>query len=223
MRGHHGQLNPWVILATSTNHEIDLLAATPSKVVSYMTKGSRQESLAKAAKELRRRGRRGDMAAARRLESAVAAGHREVTATEACYRLDFRLPFYSATWGEVVRVSAHLGPGGQVSVTADKARYSQRPINLDFLSLAQYVMFFRLAKPGEGDAVPQQAGALIPVAVPQDTDLPPGHLTHLPAVLTLQDGLVMRQLRAPRVVDWAPTTTYGSIMMLKVYILNTNI
>ena len=210
--------NPWVLLATSTNHEVDLLGATPGKVVSYMTKGSRQESLARAAKELKKRGRRGDMAAARRLESAVAAGHREVTATEACYRLDARLPFYSSTWGEVVRVSGHLGQGDQVSVTADKTRYGLRPLNLECLTLAQFVMFFRLPKPGDG--VPQQAGALVPVATPEDTDLPAHHLTHLPAVLHLQDGRMVRKLRSPRVIDWAPATNYSEIMMLKVNIRN---
>ena len=210
-------LNPWVLMATLTNHEVDLITSTPATLVGYMTKGSGQRSLVAAVKELRRRGRRGDMAAARRLESAVRAGHREVTATEACYRLDSRLPFSSTSWGKVARVNAHLGQGGQVTVTMDKVRYSQRPPSLDHLCLGQFVMLFRLAKPGQ-DAMLQQAGALIPVAVPMDTDLPPGHLTHLPAVLPLQDGLVMRQLRAPRVVDGAPATTYGSIMMLKVNI-----
>ena len=208
--------NPWVILALRTNHEVDMLAATPSKVIAYMTKGSQQESLARAAAELRRRGRRSDMAAARRLDSAMAAGHREVTATEACYRLDSRLPFTSSTWGKVVRVSAHLGPGGQVSVTADKERYSQRPLSLDYLCLAQFVMRYRLAYPGEGDAVPQQAGALVPVARALDIDLPPGHLTHLPAVIILQDGQRVRRLKEPRVVDWAPATTYTTILMFKV-------
>jgi len=96
-------LNPWVLLATLTNHEVDLITSTPATLVGYMTKGSRQRSLVVAAKELRRRGRRGDMAAARRLESAVRAGHREVTATEACYRLDARLPFSSSTWGRGAR------------------------------------------------------------------------------------------------------------------------
>ena len=156
------------------------------------------------------------MVVARKLESAVAAGYREVSATEACYRLDSRLSFYSSTWGEVARVSGHLGQGGQVSVTATKERYSQRPVTLDLLSLAQFMMFFRLAKPGEGDAMPQQAGALIPVVVPLDADLPAGHLTHIPAVLTLQNGLVLRRTKEPRVIDWAPSTTYSTILMFKV-------
>ena len=37
-------------------------------------------------------------------------------------------------------------------------------------------------------------------------------------MLTLQDGLVMRQLKEASVVDLAPATTYGSIMMLEVNI-----
>ena len=207
--------NPWIILATSSNHEVDLLAATPGKVVEYLTKGSRQASLARAAEELRERG---NMAVARRLESALAAGHREVTSTEACYRLDSRLPFSSTTWGEVVRVSAHLGPGGEVSMTVNKLRYMQRPHTLDHISLAQFVAFYRLARPAEGGAVPQQAGALIPLAVAADTDLPAGHLTHLPAVLTLQDGQVVRRVKEPNVVDWAPSSIYTTIVMFKVSI-----
>ena len=215
--------NPWILLATNFNHEVDLLAATPGKVVAYMTKGSRQESLARAAEELRRRGRRGDMAAARRLESAVAAGHREVSATEACFRLDSRLPFSSSTWGEVVRVSCHLGPGGQVSATLDKQRYALRPLNLAFLCLAQFLAFYWVPNAARVNAAHQQAGALVPLALAADTDLPPGHLLHLPALLILQDGRVMRRLREPRVVDWAPASTYSILTMFKVDIWNNYI
>ena len=206
--------NPWIILATNSNHEVDLLAATPGKVVTYMAKGSRQESLARAVEELRRRGRVEDVAAARRLDSAIRAGHREVTATEACFRLDSRLPFTSSTWGKVVRVSCHLGEGGRVTVTADKQRYTLRPHTLDHLCLAQFLACYALYA-DRVDAVPQQGGALTPLAVPQDTDLPPSHLTHLPATLTLQDGQVLRRVRRPRVVDWAPATTYATIVMFK--------
>jgi len=53
-----------------------------------------------------------------------------VTATEACYRLNSRLPFTSSTWGKVVRVPAYLGQGGQVTVTPDKLRNTQRPHTL---------------------------------------------------------------------------------------------
>ena len=209
--------NPWIMLATTTNHEVDLLAATPSKVVAYMAKGSRQESLARAVEELRRRGRVEDVAAARRLDSAIRAGHREVTATEACYRLDSRLPFTSSTWGKVVRVSCHLGEGGQVSITADKQRYTLRPHTLDHLCLAQFLACYA-PYADRVDAAPQQNAALVPLAVPQDTDLPPGHLTHLPAVLTLQDGQVVRRVKEPNVVDWAPSSIYTTIVMFKVSI-----
>ena len=50
-----------------------------------------------------------------------------------------------------------------------------------------------------------------------------GHLTHLPAVLHLQDGQVVRRLREPRVVDWAPSTTYATIVMFKVCIWNIHL
>ena len=63
--------NPWVLIAHQSNHEVDILVATPHKVVKYMTKGFRQASLARAVEELRERGRRCNMAAARRLDSAI--------------------------------------------------------------------------------------------------------------------------------------------------------
>ena len=115
-------------------------------------------------------------------------------------------------------MSCHLGPGGQVSVTADKQRYTLRPLTLTHLCLAQFLAFYWVPKAARVDEAHQQAGALVPMAVPLDTDLPPGHLSHLPPVLTLQDGQVMRRLREPRVVDWAPATTYSRIMMFKVNI-----
>ena len=60
-----------VLIAHQSNHEVDILVATSHKVVKYMTKGFRQASLARAVEELRERGRRCDMAAARRLDSAI--------------------------------------------------------------------------------------------------------------------------------------------------------
>ena len=82
--------NPWALLALQANMEIDLLAS-PSAVARYATKGSRQLSLVRAVAELRRRGGREDLVAARRLQVAVEAGHREVPLGEAFYRLDTRL------------------------------------------------------------------------------------------------------------------------------------
>ena len=146
------------------------------------------------------------MAAARRLDSAIRAGHREVTATEACFRLDSRLPFISSTWGKVMRASCHLGEGGRVTVTMDKQRYTLRPHTLDHRCLAQFLACYALYA-DRVDAVPQQAAALVPLAVAQNT--------HLPATLTLQDGQVLRRVRRPRVVDWAPATTYATIVMFK--------
>ena len=129
--------------------------------------------------------------------------------------MNSRLPFTSSTWGKVVRVSAHLGEGGQVTVTVDKQRYTLRPPTLDHLCLAQFLAFYAFYA-DRVDAVPQQAGAIVPLAVAQDTDLPPGHLTNLPATLTLQDGQVLRRVRKPRLVDWAPASSYADILMFKV-------
>ena len=77
------------------------------------------------------------------------AGYREVTATEALYRLDPSLSFTSSTFGQVVRVSAYLGARGQVAATADKLRYSARPATLCHLSLCQFLMYYRVARAEE--------------------------------------------------------------------------
>merc|ERR1711894_473328 len=87
------RLSSWILLALQTSHELDLLAATPNKLYAYMAKGSRKMSVVRAAQELRERGRGGG----------VRAGYREVTATEALYRLDPSLSFTSSTFGQVVR------------------------------------------------------------------------------------------------------------------------
>ena len=53
------QFNPTVLLATSSNGEIDMMTHSPAKVEAYMCKGSRgSASLAKAADELEERGLR---------------------------------------------------------------------------------------------------------------------------------------------------------------------
>lgn len=109
-----------------------------------MTKGSGQMSVVRAAAELRGRG--GGGMVARRLEAATRAGYREVTATEALFRLDPHLSFTSSSLGQVMRVSAYLGPRGRVAATADKLRYSERPATLRHLSLSQYMMFYLVAR-----------------------------------------------------------------------------
>ena len=143
-----------------------------------MAKGSRQMSVVRAAQELRERGRGGG----------VRAGYREVTATEALYRLDPSLSFTSSTFGQVVRVSAYLGARGQVAATADKLRYSARPATLRHLSLCQFLMYYRVARAEEQGRAHQQAAAVIPLIVAWDTNLVPTHLTHLPAIIILHGG-----------------------------------
>ena len=182
------------------------MAATPSKLYAYMAKGSRQMSVVRAAQELRERGRGGG----------VRAGYREVTATEALYRLDPSLSFTSSTFGQVVRVSAYLGARGQVAATADKLRYSARPATLCHLSLCQFLMYYRVARAEEQGRAHQQAAAVIPLIVAWDTNLVPTHLTHLPAIIILHGGQEMRRCREPRVVSWTPATDYARIVLFKV-------
>ena len=180
-----------------------------------MAKGSRQMSVVRAAQELRERGRGGGVMA-RRLEAAARAGYREVTATEALYRLDPSLSFTSSTFGQVVRVSAYLGARGQVAATADKLRYSARPATLRHLSLCQFLMYYRVARAEEQGRAHQQAAAVIPLIVAWDTNLVPTHLTHLPAIIILHGGQEMRRCREPRVVSWTPATYYAGIVLFKV-------
>ena len=209
--------SPWILLALQANHEVDIVVATPDKLLKYICKGSKQRSLSRAAAELRRRA--GGGAAARRVESAIKAGHREVTATEAMFRLDPRLALTACSLGKVVRVAAFIGPGGQVAATADKLRYSERPATLHHLSLCQFVQYYRLAGAEEVGRVHQQVAAAIPVIKAADTDNPPLYHAHLPAVITLQGGQEMRRVQVPRVVDWSPDTHYARLAMFKVSII----
>ena len=208
--------SPWILLALQANHEVDIVVATPHKLFKYMCKGTQQRSLSRAAAELRRRA--GGGAAARRVESAIRAGHREVTATEAMFRLDPRLALTACSLGKVVRVAAYIGPRGQVAATADKVRYSERPATLHHLSLCQFLQYYRPAWAHEVGRAHQQEGTAIPTIKAADTDNPPIYHAHLPAVITLQGGQEMRRLRVPRVVAWSPDTHYARIVMFKVSI-----
>ena len=76
--------------------------------------------------------------AARRVEWAIRAGHREVTATEA--------PHLQHPRQAVQGVRPTWAPGGQVVATADKLRFSRRPATLHHLSLCQYMMFYLVAR-----------------------------------------------------------------------------
>ena len=89
-----------------------------------------------------------------------------------------------------------------------------RPVLLEFLVLMQWVMWYRLPKPGrEGEAM--QHGPMVPVVTAGDLPAPPGQ-AFLPLSITLQDGRVMRRRRQPVAVEWGPSSNFEDLLMLKV-------
>ena len=207
--------NPWALAATKANMDADLVVATPSTLTQYLTKGSGMLSLRRAARELEARGGEQEEEMAEALRAAIEAGYREVPLAEAFFRLDSRLHFSSSNTGQAVRVSARLGAGGEVVLSADKERYSLRPAAMEHISLCQYLMWFRLAKREEEQAVPQE-GRPTPLIMTSSTPILPHHASFLPTTLTLEDGTVVKRMKQPRVVHVAPYTTYSSILLFKV-------
>ena len=94
--------------------ELELVLHTPEKLYKYVTKGSKQQSLNSAISELGRSGGKGAEEAQRRLESALEAGKREVSLTEAVIRLDYRLNFGTSFPTKVTWVNTALGLESQV-------------------------------------------------------------------------------------------------------------
>jgi hypothetical protein len=94
-----------------------------------------------------------------------------------------------------------------------KIRYSLRPVDMEALSLCQFVMWYRTEKPRE-EAANAQQGTAVPIVTA--ADLAPLAVPLLPPVLTLTDGTRLRRLRHPRAVGWAPRTEYGRLVMFKV-------
>ena len=207
--------NPWALVATQANMEADLVVATPSSLTSYMTKGAGQHSLWKALRELERRGEEQDLAMAAAVEEAIKAGYREVPLAEALYRLDSRLHYTCSSHAGVVRVSARLGARGEVEESVEKERYGMRPPGLELLTLAQFLLWYRLPNLGQEEARPQER---IPISLIKTGDTPwaPHHITILPTILTLEDGTVLRRMRQPRALHVSPATPYSTILLCKV-------
>ena len=83
--------NPWQLLTARSNLEVDLVTHTLPHLHSYLTKGVTSQTIWEMAEEVESRGggRMGDMA--ERLRQAGENGWKEVSLTEALYRLDSRL------------------------------------------------------------------------------------------------------------------------------------
>ena len=88
--------NPWVLKSTRSNVEVELVTHTPQTVYSYCTKGATSQTILQMADEVETRGgrRMGDMAEQLRL--VTGQGWKEVSLSEAFYRLDTRLHLFNS-------------------------------------------------------------------------------------------------------------------------------
>ena len=141
--------NPWVLLAIEANMELDLVTHTLAALEGYLAKGSGKGSLKAAIAELEGRGGLRERQAASRLRREVKAGRREVSLTEAFFRLDSRLHLTEQSPSSVEWVPVGLGEAGQVARFQAKVLYSLRPADWEELTLCQLVMWYRRDKPGE--------------------------------------------------------------------------
>ena len=158
---------------------------------------------------------------------------REVTIGEALHSLDCGLRLSIANY-EVAFLNTTL-PGQQgriaeienddegryIATTADMLRYTKRPDTLEALALGQYLMFYRLSKPGQEEAIPR-FGQEVNVCTPDDLPPPAAHALLLPHTVTLADGEVVRLRRVPRALSWGPESDYASILLFTVSVAMTN-
>jgi hypothetical protein len=140
-------------------------------------------------------------------------GRREVTLTEAFFRLDSRLHLTEQSPTSVEWVPVGLGEAGQVALSQAKQHYSLRPGDWEHLTLCQMMMWYRGEKPGE-EAANAQQGPAVPLVMAAHLALPA--ISFLPPVLLLEGGTRLRRLRKPRAVDWTPRTEYGQLVMFRV-------
>ncbi len=203
--------NPYIMLTWQANHEIKLVTHTPHKLFQYITKGSRQHSVHLAITELVDRGRPGDIDAARCMEKLVQHGQREVSLAEAMYRLDSRLNYTSTSPG----INVVWVPTNPAVASFLKTDYSNRPANLEYTCLYQFLQWYRRPKSGEEYAKPQEKGQVDIIVPNDDRPVPQGYST-LPSMIHLTDGRLMRRLRKPRVVDWDSYGDYNDIVMFQV-------
>ena len=221
--------NPVLLVAAEGNVSVDMIGHTVQKLFSYCTKGGGTKiDIGDVALEVRRRRTPKAVKAADDLDERNVEGWREVTIGEALHGLDSDLRLSVSNF-EVAWVNTSLpgqldcaeetedaDDGNYVATTADMRRYGMRPDTLERLSLAQFLMWYRLSKPGREEAEPRFDQA---VDICSPDDLPPlaGH-TVMPGKLTLEDGTVLRLRRLPRALNWGPKSTYASILLFSVRI-----
>lgn len=222
--------NPVQLVAANANVSADVITHTVQKLMAYCTKGgSSRFGVLDAAHEVRARQSPGVFESADILEERFERC-REVTLGEALHSLDSGLHLsesnYGVTW---VNTSLPGQPGRQVgghqqeytdngqftATTADMLRYTKRPGTLECLCFGQFMMWYRLAKPGQEQANPR-FNQVVNICSPEDLAPPAGH-TDLPAVLRLTDGTVLRLRRLPCALNWGPASSYASIMLFTVH------
>ena len=220
--------NPVLLVAADGNVSVDMIGHTVQNLFGYCTKGgSSRFGILDVANEVRTRRTAEAFRAADDLDERYGKW-REVTIGEALHGLDSDLRLSVSNF-EVAWVNTSLpgrldcgeetedaDDGNYVATTADMRRYGMRPDTLERLSLAQFLMWYRLSKPGREEAEPRFDQA---VDICSPDDLPPaaGH-TVMPGKLTLEDGTVLRLRRLPRALNWGPKSTYASILLFSVRI-----
>ena len=141
--------NPLILLTTMANHQIDLVTHTVGQMESYMVKGNgARDGLARTARELEKRGVRGQISAYK-LEAKVEAGMCERTLTEALFTgLDSRLKLVNkVNLLDPVLLPLKTIGHGQATINEVKLRYSRRGDNCKNLTLAQWAMW--IGQPGD--------------------------------------------------------------------------
>ena len=88
--------NPWLLRAARSNVEVEIVSHTVSQLQYYLSKGATSQTIRQMAEEVHHRGGRkmGDMA--EKLMLAAEEGWKEVSLTEALYRLDTGLHLHSS-------------------------------------------------------------------------------------------------------------------------------
>ena len=179
--------NPWAMLATKSNMEIDLVSHTPEALERYITKGSQQQSLHVAIQELEERGSRQDLRTVARLREDVRAGRHEVSMAEAFFLLDPRLQVTTLSPTKVSFVSFNVRGDGQLVDNQKRHWYNLRPAPPapeDKMTLCQMLLWYREERREMEEQVTWRPPQDSPIKVITAGDVPlPLATSNLPQVL----------------------------------------
>ena len=170
-----GKFNPWAILATKSNTEIDLVSHRPESVDRYVTKGSQQRSLQVAIQEVEHCGSTQDMMAAAGMEEEVRPGLHEFSMAEAFYLLDPRLNLTTMHPTKVIFVSFNTRADGQLVDNQKRHFYNlwqASPAPENGMSLGQMLLWFREERRGGEEQVAWRRPQENPIKVITPDDVP---------------------------------------------------